>query len=1108
MNKIRSLGFCSALIISILSSSQTNGQKKVPYVNSVDSLALGVAYADTGAYALASACYESISENDTNYTLALIEDAIAKESNEQDSAAITLCRKGIEQESEYTSDFYNTLANVYIDEGNYADAVTLLKDTVLPKYSNIHTLYFTLGLAQYKMHKYPDAVHSFEKAIDLDIYDASSQYYLGRCCLEQGRLIPALLSFQFYLMLQPNQNRSYTVVGLIEQMTENKYQYDKSYHADPSEYHDSVFTELDLLIRSKIAMNTQYKALTNINYTIARQIQLFLEQLKYVPNTGNYWMEKYVPFFTGLERKKFLEPYLYFIMASVSDPAIQRGIVKNKKGIKKFAKWADGMLTTARGKKEIEVDGKKIMATCYYFDNNMIQSMGPQNKAGKPTGEWTFYYRHSGTIYSKGSYNANGQREGKWQWFYASGALKETDYFENDKREDTAKLWYENGAPKAVYMFHNDLLDGNCREYNVSGILTSLVTYSKGQLTGEATYFYDDGKQHFTADYTNGKYEGALKEYYVTGQLKSVVTMQNNIKNGVYTFYWSNGKTEESGAYKNDKQFGHWKIYYQDGSLQKEGDFSQKGQPEGNWVFYFRNGKEDEIEPFDKKGDVNGIDSLHDNDGILYEIQTYRDGVLQSYTYKDKSGNIVASGKIDGKTLSMVNYTPEGMKKSEGLYVDNKKEGEWKYYNGYGGLETIENYSKDNLSGETINYFTNGKAEDSVNYTDDEKDGYYVSYSINGKMNTQGWYINGNKQGDWYYYDLKGNLIQHDFFVNGAVSGRSEFFESDGRLYEEHFYRYGYLDKIYIYDSTGTKVAYKYISDKGNGKYLYTYNNGKIAHELNYMNGSLEGQEKRYFYNGKISREAQHLLDNLQDTLKGYYENGNISYLYYYDLGNCEGTGKSYYKNGKLEHTATYYDDDLDGTYKHYNDTGMLDIVAHYKEGEMEGEYKVCYGDNIVSGIFWLHNGNILAYASADKNGNPMQRINLDKGTGDVTCYYPNGDKSIQCRYEYGEPVGKDLIYAPDGKLISETNFESGYRNGIQKYYYYGDTALKEEDNYYYGEMDGICRSYYPNGKPEQEESYMLGKKEGPCRYYDKDGNLIKTVYYFNGNEITETAAK
>jgi len=339
MNTLRYIGFYFAFIF-ILLNCQVYGQQKIPTVNYADSINLGIAYSDKGAYDKASALYEAVPPGDTNYARALLEDAVTKELAEKDSVAITICYKGLKQGSEYASAFYNTIASCYISESNYAVAIKLLKDTALPKYSNAPTLYFTLGLAQYKMHAYSDAINSFEKSIDLDIYDPLSHYFLGRCCLEQGRLIPALLSLQFYLVLQPQTSRSYTTIGLIEQLVKNRYQYDTAYTANPWTYHDNSFTELDLIIRSKIAMNSQYVSNTKINYNFVKQIQLFLEQLKYVPSTGNYWMEKYVPFFTDLQQKKYLEPYLYFIMSSINDPNIEKGITKNSKGIRTFARWA------------------------------------------------------------------------------------------------------------------------------------------------------------------------------------------------------------------------------------------------------------------------------------------------------------------------------------------------------------------------------------------------------------------------------------------------------------------------------------------------------------------------------------------------------------------------------------------------------------------------------------------------------------------------------------------------------------------------------------------------------------------------------------------------
>lgn len=1101
-------GWCLAVLFSILMGSAAIGQKQIPYTNSYDSIVLGLACADTGAYSLASTLYECVSPNDTNYTLALLEDALAKESLEQDSEAIAICQKGADQESDYTPDFYNVEANVLMNAGNYSDAIDLMQNKVLPKYSNLHKLYYTIGMAQYKMHKYADAITSFQKAIDLNLYDGLSHYYLGKCCLEQGRLIPALLSFQFYLVLQSQSNRAYTTIGLIEEMTSNKYQYDKSFAVDPSEYHDSAFTELDLLIRSKIAMNKEYKATTKINYNFEKQLQLFLEQLKYVPNTGNYWMEKYVPFFTSLQQKNFLRPYLYFIMSSVNEQNLQKDIAKNKnrRKIKKFAKWADTYLDAQRAKKEIDIDGKKVMVTCNYYDNNTIESMGPKNTKGKYTGEWKFYYRHSGMIYTTGKYNDNGEQEGKWQSFYNTGTLKESTNYINGKREGTEELWYENSAPKAKYSFHNDKLDGDCYEYNISGILTTRATYKEDNLTGTATYYYNDGKQHFLANYVDGNFEGELKEFYASGQVKAIKTMHNDLKNGPYTSYWCSGKVYESGEYKNDNPSGHWKIYYEDGALEDEGDFNAKGIPDNKWLFYYRNGKKEESQ-FYINGKSEGTDTMFDEDGIEYKELFYKNDILQSYIFKDKGGNIISSGKSDGINIYLTSYNPDGIKNNEGLYKNDKFDGEWKIYNAFGDLTTRENYYEGMFDGVKINYYPDGKVLDSVNYTDDDLDGYYVSYHPNGIINIQGWYVEGYKQGDWDYYDLKGNLIQHDFYVNGALHGVSQFFET-GKLCEEHYYRYGYLDKIYDYDSTGKKIVFKYISDKGNGKFQWPYSNGNSFLEWNYVNGLKDGPEKRYYYNGKLSKGGEYLQGNYEGTVKSYYENGNVKSVYGYNIGNFEGPGNSYYENGNLQQSYNYFENELDGERKYYYENGKLDFVSHYDQGDLEGKYMFYYGDSIPGGIFWYHKDNIIAYSSVDKDGNPVKRIPLDKSTGVVICYYPNGNKSLECNYVKGSLTGKRLHYTPNGKLCEDENFENGYLNGIQKYYYEGDTVLKEEDNYYYGEPDGICRYYYKNGKLEHVENYNLGTKEGPFRYYDKDGNLIKTDYYYDGYVVNETIAK
>lgn len=1107
MNTIRNISLCAAFIIPVIWSSEVKGQKHIPYVSSSDSIELGVEYADTGAYVRAMQRYETVSENDTNYALALIEDAIAQEGDEEDSAAIASCRKGILLQSIYTSDFYATIANSDIDEGNYTDAISILKDTALVKYPRIHTLYYLLGLAHYKMHDYAGAIDAFEKAIDLDLYDANSHYYLGRCCIEQGRLVPALLSLQFYLLLQPDQNRSFTVIQQIEQLVENKYQYNKKYAANPGDYHDSAFMVIDPLIRSQIAMNSQYIETTNVHYKFVRQIQLLFEELKYVPNTGNYWMEKYVPLYTGIEQNNYFEPYVYFITASVAhnDESLKKGADKERKKINKFADWADKLLVAQRAKREVTVDGKKTTVDCEYWDNNMIESEGHKNSKGMYTGECTYYYRHNGALMRRANYNENGQPDGKWKWYYVSGVMKEEDNYVNGNREDTMKTWYENGAPKAIYIYHNDVLNGSALEYNNSGILTAKGAYKDGNITGATSIYYTDGKLHYTATYDDkGKLQGEIKEYYATGGVKVVKIMKDSKKEGAYTVYAWNGKVSESGQYKDDNQSGEWKWYYPDGSLQKAGNFNSKGNPEGRWTFYYRNGKMEETEMFNKDGKDEGTDSLYDEDGILYRVSVYKNGAPESNLFKDKNGNVIASAKSSGNTFNDIIYSPRGIKSAEGTYINDKREGAWKYYDFYGKQDAFANYSEDTLSGLDMDYFLNGKVKDSLYYKHGEKDGYYVSYYINGKMDIQGWYKDGNKEGDWLYYDVKGNLVKHNYYIGGDLYGHVDFFEDNGKLSERDVYKYGYIDKVYLYDSA-EKISYTYTSDKGNGKFLSTYPNGNPLHEFNFVNGIFDGPSKRYYYDGKLSKECTYLMNDYQGADIGYYDNGKMRYNYTCDEDNYEDTARDYYPNGNLQQICEYEDDDRNGQEKYYYENGKLAYTCNYQDDELDGVYRAYYGEDMPAGLVWYKDGNIVAYASVGTDGQPVKHTELDSGTGQVVCYYPNGNKSVECGYYNGNVVGERINYAPDGKLISDENFDMGYRNGLQKYYYMGDTTLKEIDNYYYGDEDGISRYYYPDGKIEHDETYVLGTLEGPAHYYDENGNLVKTVYYYSGNEVSET---
>ncbi len=1097
--------FIPGILFALLSiCNYSSAQKAVPLINSYKLLTKGLALIDTGQYDKASDLFEQISRNDTNYALAIYEDAISRISGGEDSLAVGICRKGIALHTEYSSDFYKFLSSAYINMDKDDDAIKLLKDTAIPAYPNVYLLQYSMGLAYYKSHKYDSAIACFERSINLNIFHASSHYYLGKCCLEQGRMIPALLSLQFYLLLEPATSRSFATVQLVEQVTEGKYDYNKATVVDPSKYNDDAFADLDQIIKSKIGLSDDYKAKTKVSFGVIKQCQLMLEKLTYTPNTNNFWMEEYVPFYNTLQTKNYFEPYAYYIMGSVNNDDLQKDISKNKRKITDFTDWAGKMLAEKRDKREVTVSGVKKTLTCIFYDNNLPEGVGEENAKGKSIGDWLIYNRYTGNIEAKGSFNANGNKEGEWVYYYFDGALKEKSNYVDDKHEGVSEVWYRNGAQKGKYTYHNDKLNGEVSEYNASGILTTHGNYVNDKPTSEFTIYYNDGKTHYTSNYTDAGLDGELKEFYITHQLTLSSVLKNGKKNGTATDFWPNGKIKDEVGYIDDYATNTFKYYYEDGTLNKVGAYGNNGKEFGLWTTFYRNGKKEEEYTFNKNGEWNGPDSRYDDDEVKYAEMEYKNNELQHIIYFDKSGKTIFETSISGGKLEQQNFYPNGVKMNEGETVYGKKTGKWKFYSVTGALTNQESYKNGLLDGMRTDYYADGKVKDSLNYTRDSASGLYHEYFENGQLMTTGWFVGASKEGDWYYYNARGTLTSHIYYLDNTLYGYADYYDVNGRLSSEELTNsLGYFDKAWIYDTTGTKVVYTYISDKGNGTYKPAYANGQLKIERPYIAGNVDGHQKAYFYNGKLKAEGDFLGGSRQGKLINYYNNGNVESVFNYDIGNATGPATRYFENGKTKFEENFLSDNEDGTYKEYYKNGKLRRIGQYNDGEKDGETKFYFEDSTIYCFAWYHNGLITGYSYPGKDGNLVATIPIDKGTGNMVCYYANGTKSLECKYDNSVFDGKRIMYTPAGKVYEDENYQSGDENGLQKYYY-ADGKLKAEENFYLGDMDGTSTYYYETGKPEHTENWVLGKRHGAFKYYDASGKLIKTTIYYNDEVVTE----
>ena len=61
---------------------------------------------------------------------------------------------------------------------------------------------------------------------------------------------------------------------------------------------------------------------------------------------------------------------------------------------------------------------------------------------------------------------------------------------------------------------------------------------------------------------------------------------------------------------------------------------------------------------------------------------------------------------------------------------------------------------------------------------------------------------------------------------------------------------------------------------------------------------------------------------------------------------------------------------------------------------------------------------------------------------------------------------------------------------------------MKSEENYFFGELNGLSKYYSENGKLNKTVNYLYGSKHGLTQEYDNNEKLISSQNYLYGELI------
>ncbi len=473
-------------------------------------------------------------------------------------------------------------------------------------------------------------------------------------------------------------------------------------------------------------------------------------------------------------------------------------------------------------------------------------------------------------------------------------------------------------------------------------IAQDTITYTK--------YFYENGVLSSEGNLRDGKPDGYWKTYNDKGILISEGNRKNFELDSLWKFYNENGKLTMEINYLKGKKNGIRRSFLDKETIEESfrDDIKQ-----GLTKYYYPNGKIRQIIPFDN-GLEHGISKEFDEDSIIISLIEFKRGMVtnrERINRKDKKGLKQGYWKT---------FWANDKTRTEGYFINDKKNGFFKTFSIEGNLLSIEKYINDELQ---------------LDVPELRKLEVRTDYYPDGKIKTVGSYNNGVAEGVRREYLKDGTIAESYIFNKGKIIGKG--------IVDETGLRQGLWTEFY--ENGAKKAEGKYKDGKKIAYWKFYYKNGQLEQEgLFNAKGNSEGEWKWYFENGN-----ELLISNFQDGLeegsfveydeagniitKGEFIEGQETGAWYYNINNYISQGiyvegkrselwKDIFPNGKTAFTGAYIEDNPNGKHTYYWDNGKLKEEGNYIMGKREGEWKKFDEEGLLFVRTFYRNGREIRY--------------------------------------------------------------------------------------------------------------------------------------------------
>jgi antitoxin component YwqK of YwqJK toxin-antitoxin module len=122
-----------------------------------------------------------------------------------------------------------------------------------------------------------------------------------------------------------------------------------------------------------------------------------------------------------------------------------------------------------------------------------------------------------------------------------------------------------------------------------------------------------------------------------------------------------------------------------------------------------------------------------------------------------------------------------------------------------------------------------------------------------------------------------------------------------------------------------------------------------------------------------------------------------------------------------------------------------------------------------------------------------------DKPVGEMVRYYENGAVKARMIFQPGSDRSLARLFFNNGKPAAEGWYVAQIKDSVWTYYSEFDGSVRIREPYLEGMLEGVARSYYPDGKISEEVAWKQNMKEGPWNQYYQNGIRRLSGHYKNG---------